>query len=331
MGLFWKSSHILCVDIGNFFRYNLCTLKKARPIKESEKKEVKMLKKQRKTRILVFMVTMVMLFCASVPFVSAAQPTSDAAQTRSAGVKIYLDGREILAGQSHLINSVTYVPLRAFAEEAGADSISWDAKTKTALVKKNGVDIYVRDGGYYVSALGRYFYSPEKILNINDRLYVPIRAIAAPFCINVGWDGASRSVILTDTKSKLKSASEFYNSDDLYWLSRIISAESAGEVLSGQIAVGNVVINRKESRSYPNTIYGVIFDRKGGTQFSPVSMGTIYRKPSEASVIAAKICLEGYSISDDILFFMNPRISTSNWISKNRPFAFTIGNHDFYY
>lgn len=290
-----------------------------------------MLRKQRKTRILVFMVTMVMLFCASVPFVSAAQPTSDTAQTRSAGVKIYLDGREILAGQSHLINSVTYVPLRAFAEEAGAGSISWDAKTKTALVKKNGVDIYVRDGGYYVSALGRYFYSPEKILNIGDRLYVPIRAIAAPFCINVGWDGASRSVVLTDTKSKLKSASEFYNSDDLYWLSRIISAESAGEVLSGQIAVGNVVINRKESRSYPNTIYGVIFDRKGGTQFSPVSMGTIYRKPSEASVIAAKICLEGYSISDDILFFMNPRISTSNWISKNRPFAFTIGNHDFYY
>ena len=48
------------------------------------------------------------------------------------------------------------------------------------------------------------------------------------------------------------------------------------------------------------------------------------------AVIAAKICLDGYSISDEILFFMNPRIATSNWISKNRPFAFTIGNHDFY-
>ena len=286
-------------------------------------------------RTLVFMVTAIMLFGTFVPFVSAAQhPDSEqggAVQSRAADVRIYLDGREILVGQSRLINSVTYVPLRAFAEEAGADSISWDAKTKTALVKKNGVDIYVRDGGYYVSALGRYFYSPEKILNIGDRIYVPIRAISAPFCISVGWNGETRSVILTSTGGKLKSASEFYNSDDLYWLSRIISAESAGEVLSGQIAVGNVVINRKTSSSYPNTIYGVIFDRKGGTQFSPVSMGTIYRTPSESSVIAAKICLEGYSISDSILFFMNPRISTSNWISKNRPFAFTIGNHDFYY
>ena len=121
-----------------------------------------------------------------------------------------------------------------------------------------------------------------------------------------------------------------YNENDLYWLSRIISAEARGESLEGQIAVGNVVLNRVRHASYPSTIYGVIFDRKHGTQFSPVSMGTIYRTPSESSVIAAKICLEGYSISDEILFFMNPRIATSNWISKNRPFAFRIGNHDFY-
>ena len=300
---------------------------KARLQKEFEK-EVKIAMQIRK-RLVAFLLTAVMLISLSMPLVSAAEQESGAT-FGSAGVRIYLDGKEILAGQSRLINSVTYVPLRAFSEAAGADAISWDAKTSTALVKKGSVDIYVRDGGYYVSALGRYFYSPEKILNIDDRLYVPIRAIAAPFCITVGWDGASRSVILTKTGAKLKSAAEFYNSDDLYWLSRIISAESAGEVLAGQIAVGNVVINRRASSSYPSTIYGVIFDKKGGTQFSPVSMGTIYRTPSESSVIAAKICLEGYSISDEILFFMNPRIATSNWISKNRPFAFTIGNHDFY-
>ena len=110
----------------------------------------------------------------------------------------------------------------------------------------------------------------------------------------------------------------------------IISAEAKGESLKGQIAVGNVVLTRVRSTSYPNTIYGVIFDRKHGTQFSPVSYGTIYQTPTESSVIAAKICLEGYTLSDTILFFMNPRLATNNWISKNRPYAFTIGNHDFY-
>ena len=292
-------------------------------------KSIRSHKTQGIRKLFVFLLVAVTMLSLAAPLASA-QETAPTPASKSGGVRIYLDGKEILAGQSRLINSVTYVPLRAFSEAAGADSISWSDSTRTALVKKGGVDIYVRDGGYYVSALGRYFYSPEKILNIEGRLFVPVRAIAAPFCINVGWDGASRSVILKSTSDKLKSAAEFYNSNDLYWLSRIISAESAGEVLSGQIAVGNVVMNRRDSRQYPNTIYGVIFDKKGGTQFTPVAIGTIYRTPSESSIIAAKICLEGYSISDDILFFMNPRISTSNWISKNRPFAFSIGNHDFY-
>lgn len=283
---------------------------------------------QKIKKLFAFLLVSVMMLSLAAPMASAQ--SQDGEISRSGGPRIYLDGKEIIAGQSRLINSVTYVPLRAFSEAAGADSISWSDSTRTALVKKGGVDIYVRDGGYYVSALGRYFYSPEKILNIDGRLYVPIRAIAAPFCLSVGWNGSTRSVILKKTSDRLKSASEFYDSGDLYWLSRIISAESAGETLKGQIAVGNVVMNRRDSRQYPNTIYGVIFDRKGGTQFTPVAIGTIYRTPSESSVIAAKICLEGYSISDEILFFMNPRISTSNWISKNRPFAFTIGNHDFY-
>jgi N-acetylmuramoyl-L-alanine amidase len=62
-----------------------------------------------------------------------------------------------------------------------------------------------------------------------------------------------------------------------------------------------------------------------------VASGTIYKTPTKESIIAAKICLEGYNIDEAILFFMNPKIATSNWISKNRPYAFTIGNHAFYY
>ncbi len=249
----------------------------------------------------------------------------------SATVSITLDGERVLSGEAAIINSVTYVPLRSFAELLGADSISWNAKTATATVVMGSTKIYVRDGGYFVEAAGRYFYSPEKILNISNRLFVPIRPFASAFSLKLNWNGSTRTVELTRTGKVLESGASFYDSSDVYWLARIISAESGGESLKGQIAVGNVVLNRVDSKQYPNTIYGVIFDKKGGTQFSPVSMGTIYNTPTQSSIIAAKICLEGYSISDDILFFMNPRIATSNWISNNRSFAFTIGNHDFYY
>ena len=271
----------------------------------------------------------------AVTLTSIIAPAASAAEFQfpqgSSPVNVTLDGRSVLQGEAAIINSITYVPVRSFSELMGADSISWNAKTQTATVTKNGISTYITNGALYIGANGRYFFTVEKVLNINNRLFVPVRAIARAFSVNVDWDNASRTVVLTSTGKTLTSGDKYYNSTDLYWLSRIINAESSGESMLGMIAVGNVVLNRRASNQYPNTVYGVIFDRKGGTQFSPVSMGTIYNTPSQASIIAAKICLEGYSVDDNILFFMNPRIATNNWISKNRPFAFTIGRHDFYY
>jgi len=249
----------------------------------------------------------------------------------AASVSIELDSKEILDGEAAIINSVTYVPLRSFSELVGADSIEWNAKTYVATVKKSNTTVKISDRLPYVEANGRYFYSNEPVRNISDRLFVPIRLLCSALCVDVNWNNSTRTVELKSTNKALVSGSAYYNSDDLYWLSRIISAEASGEPLLGKIAVGNVVINRKASRMYPNTIYGVIFDRKNGTQFSPVAMGTIYRTPTAESVLAAKICLEGYSVDNGVLFFMNPRIATNNWIAQNRPFAFRIGNHYFFY
>ena len=279
-------------------------------------------------KIAVFALAVIMIVSVIAPAVGAAGYQFPQG---ASPVNVTLNGRAVLEGEAAIINSTTYVPVRSFSELMGADSISWNAKTQTATVTKNGISTYITNGALYIGANGRYFFTVEKVLNINDRLFVPVRAIAKAFSVNVDWDNATRTVVLTSTGKALTSGDKYYNSTDLYWLSRIINAEASGESLIGMIAVGNVVLNRKESNQYPNTVYGVIFDRKGGTQFSPVSMGTIYRTPSQASIIAAKICLEGYSVDNKILFFMNPRIATNNWISKNRPFAFTIGRHDFYY
>ena len=283
--------------------------------------------RQRLRRTGVFLIALVLIAASLVPATSAHGYDFPEG---AVPVRVTLDGKEVLKEEAVIIQSVTYVPLRSFSELAGADSVSWDARTATATVRKGGVTVSVTDGGYYLVASGRYFYTDQRVLNIGNRLFVPIRPIAKALSVEVEWENATRTVKLSSTKKTLTPASAYYNENDLYWLSRIISAESAGESLYGQIAVGNVVLNRVRSRQFPNTVYGVIFDRVGGTQFSPVAMGTIYRAPSASSVIAAKICLEGYSISDEILFFMNPRIATSNWISRNRPFAFSIGNHDFY-
>lgn len=255
----------------------------------------------------------------SVTFPQGATPT-----------KVYLEGEEVLSGDCVIIDSITYVPLRKFCNLFASCSITWNQKTLTATVKTDDLIMTVQQNSVYIVANGHYFYTVGKVLNLGGHLYVPIRPLARAFRETLVWNAQARRVELTPDGPVRAVAWANYDEDELYWLSRIISAEAGGEPFLGQIAVGNVVLNRVRHSSYPNTIYGVIFDRKHGTQFSPVSFGTIYRKPTESAVIAAKICLEGYSISDSALFFLNPRIATNNWIVKNRTFDFRIGNHDFY-
>jgi len=74
----------------------------------------------------------------------------------------------------------------------------------------------------------------------------------------------------------------------------------------------------------------VIFDRKYGVQFTPIANGTIYCAPDEDAVIAAKLCLEGYTLSEDILYFLNTSLATNFWVPQNRDYVMTISGHDFY-
>lgn len=293
-------------------------------------------RRERKNRVIPRMITTCVIAISAALMIALSVLCTGAKESYdfpdgSANVSVTLNGRRVLEGEAAIIDDVTYVPLRAFSELMGAESVEWDAKSRTATVKKYNMTAKIKENSSYIEASGRYFKLTSPLKNINDRIFLPVRVASKLFSTEVDWNSNTRTVVLKSTNKDFVRGSDFYSEKDLYWLSRIISAEAKGEPLAGKIAVGNVVLNRVESKSYPDTVYGVIFDRKHGTQFSPVSIGTIYEKPTEESVIAAKICLEGYSVSDAVLFFMNPRIATNNWISKNRPFAFSIGNHDFYY
>lgn len=143
--------------------------------------------------------------------------------------------------------------------------------------------------------------------------------------------GASSAKNVASAKPAV-SRGDKQRDEDIYWLSRIIHAEAQGETYQGKVAVGNVVLNRVRSSKFPNSIYGVIFDKKDGyTQFSPVIDGTIYNTPNSDSVRAAKEALGGAKPVGEALYFLNPQKSTNFWIVANRKHMTTIGKHDFYY
>ncbi|MBE6967693.1 MAG: cell wall hydrolase, partial [Ruminococcaceae bacterium] len=120
------------------------------------------------------------------------------------------------------------------------------------------------------------------------------------------------------------------NAEDLHWLTQIIHAESGNQPLEGMIGVGNVVLNRVKDPTCPNTVYDVIFDCRYGVQFSPTETGSIYAEPNEMSIVAAKLCLEGYNTVGNSLYFVNPMIGISDWFSQTRVYITTIGEHAFF-
>ena len=238
-------------------------------------------------------------------------------------------GAKGLSVKGVVINGVYYIPFRAAASAISGSSYSYDSKTKTATMRAPGLEIVAGNGCYVTYANGRaLFNTTPNVIMSDGRMYIPATVFAK--AVGMRLDATDSKVSLSGSYSPLVPADKFYRSDEVFWLARIIHAESRGEALLGQIAVGNVVLNRVRSAYYPNTIYGVIFDRKYGVQFSPVIDGTIYNTPGYNATLAAKICLEGYDVSEGAFFFLNVALATSSWIPRNREYAFTIGNHDFY-
>jgi len=229
------------------------------------------------------------------------------------------------------VDGTTYFHIRAFSDENGAVSVSWNEKTRTATVKCAGLTVDATVGAPYIVANGRVIYSGKANFTENGKLYVPSRSICKAFGFDIYWDDATRTVTVDNHGTPIESADSFYNANDLYWLSRIISCEAGGtEPLVGQIAVGNVVLNRVRDEMAPDTVYDVIFDKRFGVQFTPAYTSAIYNEPFEISVIAAKICLEGYSVSEKALFFYAPQYVYAAWIEENREYLFTIGGHKFF-
>ena len=263
---------------------------------------------------------------------AADEPVAQSIPAGAVKTGINVNGRRVLEGRVFVIDGVTYVPMFKFADWLGMFTYTTNQKgnISTGKVKGENLEITATENSLYISANGRYFYTVSRVLEIGGELYIPIEPMVKALNCHIGKDSSGAYVVRSGDTRLLKSADRFYREDEVFWLARIISAESRGESLEGKIAVGNVVLNRVRSSQFPNTIYGVIFDKKFGVQFTPVANGTVYQTPTEESIIAAKICLEGYTLSDDILYFLNPRHATASWVQNNRPFAFTIGNHSFY-
>lgn len=243
--------------------------------------------------------------------------------------RLLIDGCDY-DGEVIFVSGTTYVALREFSCMADNAIITWDDEDECAYVKTDSLELSAEDGGEYIDANGRLLWCEDGIFTYDDKMYVPLRQISAAFGFDVYYDAEKHTTYLTRLSSAIVPEEEFYDHDELYWLSKLIYAESGAEPFLGKLAVGTVVMNRVDSDEFPSNIVDVIFDKENGVQFTPTANGAIEKDPDEDSIAAAKICLEDVRLSDDILYFLNEELSSSLWIVENCTYVMTIGCHDFY-
>ncbi len=227
-----------------------------------------------------------------------------------------------------IVGGYMVLPVTEFFDYFGYYQYTWNDETKSVTIT-DGYNTYViYSGTTYLLKNGIMIQSPAISLIYNNKIYASLKVMADALGLKTLYDEVSDSILLTENSFYFNSS---YTHEDVYWLSRIVYAEAGYESYEGMVAVANVVLNRVKHTDFPNTIYGVIFDKAGGIQFTPVSAGTIYNEPSEEAILAAKAALNGYNNISWCLFFFNPRIAKSTWIADSCNFYESIGNHDFYF
>ena len=241
------------------------------------------------------------------------------------GASIQTDGQPLTADQGWIQDGTSYMTLRALAERSDYE-LTWDGTR--AWLRGDDLELSARPGDLYILSNDRALYVEGGVQVVDGKMVLPLRVIASATGGSLSWDAKEALASLNVKGAQAPEAS--YDEEDLYWLSRIISAESQGEPLLGQIAVGTVVMNRVANQQFPDTIKDVIFDTKYAVQFEPVSNGTVYNEPAQSSVLAAKMTLEGARVVGNSLYFFAPALSQGTWIVNNRTYYTTIGGHSFY-
>ncbi|MCM1558223.1 MAG: cell wall hydrolase [Butyrivibrio sp.] len=114
-----------------------------------------------------------------------------------------------------------------------------------------------------------------------------------------------------------------FSEGDRKLLANLIYCEAGGEPYAGQLAVGSVVINRVLSSKFPDSVVGVIYQRK---QFSPVASGRLElalasNRATESCYRAADEAMSGMTNVGNCVFFRTPIPGLT---------GISIGGHIFY-
>jgi uncharacterized protein YkwD len=116
----------------------------------------------------------------------------------ASGITVTIDGQRVhfVDVQPAIVQDRTMVPMRGVFEHMGFD-VGWNNDTSTATLSGAGTYITVRIGDAFITVNGSPQFPEVPPQIVAGRFMLPLRAVAEASGANVGWDGATRTVLIT--------------------------------------------------------------------------------------------------------------------------------------
>ncbi len=214
-------------------------------------------------------------------------------------ISVYVQGEP--KGTCILLDSEPYMAVRDFFAALNADIQCIDYGSSLSVAMP-GLVMTAQQGQEYFMCNDRYLPVENGVQCLNGTVALPLNSLVKCVGATASWDTAQQRMDITgDGVTPLENGSQFYDSTDLYWLSRLISAAAADKSFETQVAVGSACVNRlgQEEFGSPQNIYEVAF---GKNQFEMVTNGMIYSDPAESAELAAKLALEGWDLAKGAVY-----------------------------
>lgn len=126
-------------------------------------------------------------------------------QVDAMDVNVRIDGKEVTftneSGHPFVDNvNRALVPLRQTMEAFGC-YVTWDEKSKSAFIIKDGIEVCVTVGKNYILKDGVKIENDTSSIIREGRIYLPIRVVVEAFNASVYWDSVIKCVEISSPKS----------------------------------------------------------------------------------------------------------------------------------
>ena len=115
-------------------------------------------------------------------------------------IRVSIEGNEQEFDQGAIVRKgEIYVPLRAIAEEMGAQ-VSWEEEGRKVIIEAEGTTVEVAADMQEIYINGEMGWLPAPVIIKNDRTLVPLQVLTAGLGLSAEWDENAETIRITSGK-----------------------------------------------------------------------------------------------------------------------------------